>query len=155
MVEPWTHIGRLWSNGEPFLAIDARLRGAWLGYSNDDFDRIVDLGAEPTGLPVGTVDAALIGGDGVVRDDSWIEVFESGHGAIAAVQASGEHYRQALFEPARPGPVPAEHGWPTPGEDPGLLIPTGGRTRYAFRVRWYTKLDDGESCFARWLLLPG
>src|SRR5262245_3079696 len=29
----WTHVGRLWTNGDPFLAVDATLRDAWLGFS--------------------------------------------------------------------------------------------------------------------------
>ncbi len=96
MRHPWVHVGRLWTNGEPFLAIDAALRGAWHGYSNDDFDQIVTLGWQVTSVPVGTGRAVLVGADGVVRDDSWMEVFESEAGLIAIVQASGADYPQAL-----------------------------------------------------------
>jgi hypothetical protein len=51
--------------------------------SNDDFDRIVGLGPDQTGTDVGGTRAALVGGDGVVRDDSWIEVFRSATGTLA------------------------------------------------------------------------
>lgn len=96
MRHTWVHIGRLWTNGEPFLAIDAALRGAWRGYSNDDFDQIPALGLHVTSVPAGAGRALLAGADGVVRDDSWMEVFESGTGTVAVVQASGPDYPAAL-----------------------------------------------------------
>ena len=43
MHDPWEHIGRLWTNGDPFLAVDAALRSAWRGFSNDDYDLVVAL----------------------------------------------------------------------------------------------------------------
>jgi hypothetical protein len=93
----WVHIGRLWTNGEPFLAVDAALRDAWHGCSNDDeFDQLVELGPENTSIPVGAGRAVLVGGDGVVRDDSWIEVFEAASGLVAIVQAAGPDYPGAL-----------------------------------------------------------
>ena len=85
-------------NGEPFPAIDAALRGAWRGYSNDDFDQVVALGWQHTSVPAGTGRAVLVGADGVVRDDSWIEAFETRTGHVAFVQASGPDYPNA---PAR------------------------------------------------------
>jgi hypothetical protein len=98
----WTHIGRLWSNGEPYLAVDSELRHRWLGSSDDEyFDRIVDLSPEETRILLGDEAAAVVGGDGVVRDDSWMEVFESADGAIAVVQASGDDYPQVVFEALR------------------------------------------------------
>jgi hypothetical protein len=96
MRESWAHVGRLWTNGEPFLALDAALREAWRGASDDEFDKIVELGPDVTSVPVGPGSAALVGGDGVVRDDSWIEVFQAAHGPIAIVQASGPDYPHAL-----------------------------------------------------------
>ncbi|MGW0807202.1 hypothetical protein [Nonomuraea sp. NPDC002799] len=186
------HAGRLWTNGDPFLAVDASLRGAGHGFSNNQYDDIVDLDPEDTSIPVGAGWAALVGADGVVRDDSWMEVFQAEGGGIAVVQASGPDYPRvltkalrypdtddedgaplivrsgeiALFSaacdgtgphsqplvPARPGPVPSVHGRPSYDGDPGLLIATTC-TRFAFKVRWYTQLDE-ESCFARWLLTP-
>jgi hypothetical protein len=92
----WVHIGRLWTNGEPFLAVDAALRDAWHGFSNDEFDQIVELGLEDTSVPVGDGRAVIVGADGVVRDDSWIEVFEAASGLLAIVQASGPDYPDVL-----------------------------------------------------------
>lgn len=96
MIASWVHIGRLWTNGEPFLAMDADLRPAWRGSSDDQFEQVVELGDEDTGIPVGDGRAVLVGADGVVRDDSWIEVFNDDHDRIALVQASGPDYRRAL-----------------------------------------------------------
>ncbi len=186
------HAGRLWTNGDPFLAVDASLRGAWRGFSDDQYDDIVDLRPEDTSIPVGAGWAVIVGADGVVRDDSWMEVFQAEDGSIAVVQASGPDYPCVLTEalrypdtddedgaplivhsgeialfsaacdgtgshsqplvPARPGPVPPVHGRPSHAADPGLVITTT-YTTFAFKVRWYTQLD-GESCFARWLLIP-
>jgi len=94
MRDPWVHVGRLWTDGQTFLAIDAALRGAWQGASNDDFekviiDQVIALGRQDTSIPVGTGRAVLVGADGAVRDDSWMEVFESETGIVAIVQASG------------------------------------------------------------------
>lgn len=44
MQDSWVHVGRVWTNGEPFLALDAALREAWHGFSDDEFDQIVELG---------------------------------------------------------------------------------------------------------------
>ncbi|MBB6556283.1 hypothetical protein [Nonomuraea rubra] len=188
----WVHTGRLWTNGDPFLAVDAALRGAWHGFSDNHYDDIVDLGPDDTNIRVGAGLAALIGTDGVVRDDSWLEVFQAENGGIAIVQASGPDYPRVLTEalrhpdtddepgdplivhsgelalfsaacdgtgphsqplvPARPGPTPSVHGRPSHDGDPGLLITTT-YTTFAFKVRWYTQLDE-ENCFARWLLTP-
>ncbi|MDI6101644.1 hypothetical protein QLQ12_23770 [Actinoplanes sp. NEAU-A12] len=193
MRDEWIHVGRLWTNGEQFLAIDSAGRGDWRGDSDEEFDRTLELTPEETGLSVGMRMAVLVGGDGVVRDDSWIEVFQGESGVLAFVQASGPDYRMALaaalaypddedldgavvtvdsgelavftaaadgdgefanpFEQARPGPVPAEHGSPSRGVDPGLLISTVGVAAYRLKVRWFTELDE-KSCFARWLLIP-
>lgn len=193
MRDEWIHVGRLWTSGEQFLAIDSAARGDWRGHSDDEFDRTVYLTWEETGLMVGPRMAALVGGDGVVRDDSWVEVFRGVSGSLAFVQAGGPDYRKVLaaaleypndqdltgvmvevgsgemavftaaadgdgefsipFVQERPGPVPAEHGAPSRGVDPGLLIGTEGVVAYRLKVRWFTELDDG-SCFARWLLMP-
>jgi hypothetical protein len=58
------HVGRLWTNGEPFLAVDAALRDAWHGYSNDDYDQISALGWQDISIPVGSGRAVLVGADG-------------------------------------------------------------------------------------------
>lgn len=92
----WTHVGRLWTNGDPFLAVDATLRAAWRGFSNDQFSQVVELGPQDTSITVGTGRAAVVGADAVVRDDSWMEVFEAASGRVAIVQASGPDYPDAL-----------------------------------------------------------
>jgi hypothetical protein len=92
----WRHVGRLWTNGEPFLAVDATLRDAWQGFSNDQFRQVVELGPQDTSIPVGSGRAAVVGADGVVRNDSWMEVFEAASGLVAVVQASGPDYPDAL-----------------------------------------------------------
>ena len=90
---PWQHVGRLWTNGDPFLAVDAALRSAWRGFSNDDYDLVVTLSPEEdTSVPVGAGRGILVGADGVVGDDSWMEVFTTKSGCIAVVQASGPDY---------------------------------------------------------------
>lgn len=96
MSSRWVHVGRLWTNGDPFLAVDAALRHAWHGYSNDDYDQVIPLGWQDTSVPVGTGRAVLVGADGVVRDDSWIEVFATDAGLMAIVQASGPDYPDVL-----------------------------------------------------------
>jgi hypothetical protein len=191
--DPWIHVGRLWTSGEPYLAVDATLRDAWRGFSNDEYDQVVRLSVQETSVTVGTGRGLVVGADGVVRDDSWIEVFQAASGAVALVQASGPDYPGALtaaldypdaedqegdtlkvgsgelavFSAAedgagpysmplltvRPGPVPAAHGRPSEGMDQGLLFSTA-QTAYRLKVRWYTRIDE-DSCFARWLLIPG
>ena len=76
MSERWSHIGRLWTNGDPFLAVDSALRGAWHAFSGP-VRQIVHLFPQDTGIAVGAGRAAVVGADGVVRDDSWMEVFEA------------------------------------------------------------------------------
>jgi hypothetical protein len=95
--DPWVHIGRLWTNGDPFLVVDATLRSAWRGFSDGDYDQVVALSPEEdTSVPVGAGRALLVGADGVVRDDSWMEVFATKSGLIAVVQASGPDYPDIL-----------------------------------------------------------
>ncbi|HEY3958848.1 MAG TPA: hypothetical protein VGM53_36260 [Streptosporangiaceae bacterium] len=96
MRSTWTHVGRLWTNGDPFLAVDAALRDAWHGFSKRDYDQVVRLGSQDTSIPVGTGRAVLVGGDALVRDDSWIEVFEGATGLVAIVQAAGPDYPDVL-----------------------------------------------------------
>lgn len=42
--EPWTYVGRVSTNGEPLLAMDAGLLPAW--HTDERFDELLDLGAE-------------------------------------------------------------------------------------------------------------
>uniref|UniRef100_A0A1V2IH68 Uncharacterized protein n=1 Tax=Pseudofrankia asymbiotica TaxID=1834516 RepID=A0A1V2IH68_9ACTN len=118
-VNGWVHLGRLWTNGEPFLAMDVGLRADWRGHSDEShFDQVVEAGIEVTSLPVGTGRAVLVGGDGVVRDDSWIEVLTSDMGTVALVQASGPDYGEALS---------AALSFPSRDDDDGdpLSVPSG------------------------------
>jgi hypothetical protein len=91
------------------LAVDSALRHRWLGSSEDEyFDRIVDLPPEETRIMLGDEAAAVVGGDGVVRDDSWMEVFESDDGTIAIVQASGDDYPEVVADALRFAEAAAE-----------------------------------------------
>jgi hypothetical protein len=118
MGQLWVHIGRLWTNGDPFLAVDAGLRSAWRGFSDDRYDKIVGLGPQDTSVAVGAGRAVVVGADGVVRDDSWMEVFEAEDGAIAVVQASGPDYPYVLTEALR---------YPDTDDDEGdQLVVAGG-----------------------------
>jgi hypothetical protein len=94
---PWVHIGRLWSNGDAFLAVDAPLREAWRGFSEEHYDRVIEMTLQETGIPVGSGRAVIVATDGVVRDDTWIEVLQSDVGSLAFVQASGPDYRRAVL----------------------------------------------------------
>jgi hypothetical protein len=97
MHDPWGHISRLWTNGDPYLAVDAALRSAWRGFSNDDYDLVVTLSPkEDTSVPVGAGRGVLVGADGVVGDEGWMEVFTTKSGCIAVVQASGPDYPNIL-----------------------------------------------------------
>jgi hypothetical protein len=96
MHDRWIHVGRLWTNGEPFLAVNAAFGDAWLGASNAEFDHVVGLGPQHTSIPVGAGRAVVVGADGVIRDDSWIEVFDAASGRVAFVQASSPDYPDVL-----------------------------------------------------------
>jgi hypothetical protein len=97
MRHSWAHAGRIWTNGEPFPAMDAPLREHWHGDTGEDaFEAVCDLGWEATS-PVGPGRAALVRTDGVVGDEGWLEVFTAGHGALAVVQVSGTDYGSLLL----------------------------------------------------------
>jgi hypothetical protein len=72
--------------------VDTTLRQAWRGFNDNHYDQIVALPRHETSVQVGRGRAILISGDGLVRDDGWIEVFTSTTGVIAAVQAGGPDY---------------------------------------------------------------
>jgi hypothetical protein len=110
----WTHVGRIWTNGEPFLAMDAPLREHWHGGTDEDaYDRLCHLGWEVMSVPVGPGRAALVGTDGVVGDEGWLEVFTSEHGGLAVVQVSGADYGSLLATAL---------GFPTDEDTPGDVI---------------------------------
>jgi hypothetical protein len=135
--DTWLHIGRLWTNGEPFLAVDAAIRGAWHGFSNDDYDQVVALSWENTSVPVGTGRAVLVGADGVVRADNWMEVFESEAGVVAIVQAAGPDY---------PGVLARALGYPAADDQDGDAIAVGSGELAVFSAA-----DDGAGpCSGPW-----
>jgi hypothetical protein len=119
MHDTWMRIGRFWTNGEHFLAVDSALRSAWRGYGNDDYEKLIlTLSGETGGVPVGAGRAALVG-DGTVRDDSWIEAFQTRTGLVAFVQADGPDYPSALASAL---------GYPTSGDqDCGELVASSGQ----------------------------
>jgi hypothetical protein len=93
----WEHVGRLWTNGEPFLAVDAEIRSAWRGFSDDTyFDQVVHMGPEDTGISVGTRRGVLVGIDAALSDEGWVEVLVSDDGSIALLYAAGATYRRIL-----------------------------------------------------------
>lgn len=75
--DPRLHAGLLWSNSEPFPAVDAASDDARQGISTDEFDQVARLGTQDTSIPPGPGRAALAGEDTVVRHDSWLEIFEA------------------------------------------------------------------------------
>ena len=89
----WTHLGRVWTNGEPLLAVDAGQAAAW---RSDRFPELIDLGVDAVLIPVGDGIAAIIRGDGTINDEGWIEVFADGQGRLAFVHASGLPYSRVL-----------------------------------------------------------
>jgi hypothetical protein len=89
----WTHLGRVWTNGEPLLAVDAGQAAAW---SSDRFDELIDLGADAARVPVGDGMAAIISGDRTVNDEGWIEVFGNDQDHLAFLHASGHPYDRVL-----------------------------------------------------------
>jgi hypothetical protein len=74
------------------------VRAAWRGFTEDHFEQIIGMARHETGVPVSPGRAVLVGTDGVVRDDSWVDVFMHASGSIALVQASGPDYPWALTE---------------------------------------------------------
>ena len=180
MSEPWIHIGRVWTNGEPLLAMDSSLVDAW--DSEERFDELVDLGSEATRIPVGGGFAGIIG-DSSVNDEGWIEVSNRGETASpsSTSAASPRITRSRMHWPtqptqmhtAAPSRFPAVN-WrcsalrstksgTTAGLQAGLHVhapcrgghrTAGSPTRGAYRlqVRWRTRVAD--AVFARWLLSP-
>ncbi|SEL69384.1 hypothetical protein SAMN04515665_11740 [Blastococcus sp. DSM 46786] len=97
MHRTWTHVGRCWTNGEPFLALDGDLLPAWRGMSEQAYEALVpQLGYQLTGIPLDGGTAALVLTDPEVGDEGWLEVFRADDGSIAVVQAAADDYRTAL-----------------------------------------------------------
>jgi hypothetical protein len=97
MPRTWTHAGRCWTNGEPFLVLDADLLPHWRGASANAYEALVpDLAYELTAVPLGPGSAGLVLTDPEVGDEGWLEVFRSDDGAVAIVQAAGPDYPAVL-----------------------------------------------------------
>ena len=92
----WVHVGTAWTNGQPFLALDATLLPAWRGYSAEHYDSLIGLGLEVTSVPVGAGSAGLVSTDGTVYDEGWLEFYRADGPKIAVVQAAGRGYPAAL-----------------------------------------------------------
>jgi hypothetical protein len=92
----WVHVGTAWTNGQPFLALDADSLPHWRGYSDEHYDRLVHLGPEVTSVTVGAATAALVSTDGTVYDEGWLEFYRADGPRIAVVQAAGPDYAPAL-----------------------------------------------------------
>lgn len=119
MPRSWTHVGRCWSNGEPFLALDGDLLPDWSGEASGDYERLVpDLDYELTSIPVGGGRAALVLTDPEVRDEGWLEVFRADDDAVAVLQVSADDY---------PAAVSAALAHPADAGDPGdhVAVPSG------------------------------
>ncbi|WP_346623606.1 hypothetical protein [Blastococcus montanus] len=97
MPSVWTHVGRCWTNGEPFLALDGDLLPSWRGLSDQAYEALVpQLGYDLTGIPLGPGTAAVVLTDPEVGDEGWLEVFRGDDGSVAVVQASAGDYRGTL-----------------------------------------------------------
>ena len=97
MPRAWTHVGRFWTNGEPFLALDETLLPEWRGESAGAYEDLVPrLDYELTGIPVGAGTAAVVLTDPEVGDEGWLEVFRGDDGSVAVVQVDADDYRDTL-----------------------------------------------------------
>ncbi|HCT77919.1 MAG TPA: hypothetical protein DGG94_16510 [Micromonosporaceae bacterium] len=92
----WVHVGRLWTNGEPYLAMDSVLLPRWRGWSDDSYNKmIVPLPQEVNAVVVGDRAVAVVG-----VDEGWIEVFCAEDDRVALVQGSGgSKLHEALAHP--------------------------------------------------------
>ena len=97
MHRTWTHVGRCWTNGEPFLALDADLLPSWHGMSGQAYEALVpQLAYELTAVAVGTGTAGLVLTDPEIGDEGWLEVFRADDGSVAVVQVNAGDYRGTL-----------------------------------------------------------
>jgi hypothetical protein len=115
MSRTWTHVGRCWTNGEPFLALDADLLPDWSGETGCHYESLVpDLDPELTSIPVGAGRAALVLTDAEIGDEGWLEVFRAADGAVAVLQVTAVNY---------PAAVSAALAQPDDAADPGDHVP--------------------------------
>lgn len=94
-VEPWRHVGRVYTAGQQFLVLDVRLLDAWHG-TDEQVDELIELGDRTATIPVGDGAAGIIAVDGSVNDEGWLEVFQQGPDRIAVVQGRGRPYRDVM-----------------------------------------------------------
>jgi hypothetical protein len=90
------YVGKVYTNGDVFFAMDATLRPSWRGHTDDAYDEICHLDDDVTSIPVGRGSAALVAIDGRPNDEGWIEVFTSARDTITFVFAPGQDYPTAL-----------------------------------------------------------
>ena len=115
MHRSWTHVGRCWTDGEPFLALDADLLPAWRGLSGQAYEALVPhLAYELTAVAVGAGTAGLVLTDPEIGDEGWLEVFRGDDGSVAVVQADAGDYR---------GTLEAALSFPTADDQGGELVP--------------------------------
>ena len=76
------------------LVADSHVAAGWRGSDDTEYDRVITHPEGLSAFEVGAGAGALIG-DGVVRDDSWIEVFAAPEGG------SPPSRRQASTTPPR------------------------------------------------------
>lgn len=119
MPRTWTHVGRCWSNGEPFLVLDADLLPDWSGETGGHYERLVpDLDYALTSIPVGAGRAAVVLTDAEIGDEGWLEIFRSDDGSVAVLQVLADDYPAALT---------AALAHPEAAADPGdhVAVPSG------------------------------
>ncbi|TYP89151.1 hypothetical protein [Blastococcus xanthinilyticus] len=115
MPPAWTHVGRFWTNGEPFLALDEELLPHWRGLSDEAYEALVPrLDYELTSIPVGPGSAAVVLTDPEIGDEGWLEVFRGDDGSVAVVQVAAGDYR---------GTIEAALRFPSTGDQPGDAVP--------------------------------
>jgi hypothetical protein len=115
----WTHVGRFWTNGEPFLAMDEELLPNWRGMSDEAYEALVPrLDYELTSIPVGAGSASIVLTDPEIGDEGWLEVFRGNDGSIAVLQVDAENYRDVLELALR---------FPATDDQPGngVAVPSG------------------------------
>ena len=84
------HVGSLWTNGEPYLAMDSVLLPQWRGWSDDSYNTlIVPLSQEHNTIVIGDRAVAVVGADSEVVDEGWLDVFCSGDDQVTLVQCGG------------------------------------------------------------------
>jgi hypothetical protein len=115
MPRAWTHVGRCWTDGEPFLALDETLLPEWRGESGADYEVLAPrLGYELTVIAVGAGTSGIVLTDPEVGDEGWLEVFRADDDSIAVVQAAAADYR---------GTLDAALAFPETGDHAGDVVP--------------------------------